>query len=166
MSDRRTVTVVVNGERRSGLAEPRTTLADFLRDELGLTGTHLGCEHGVCGACTVLLDGRSVRSCLMLAVQADGCTLRTVEGLAAEGGELHPIQEAFSAEHGLQCGFCTPGFLMSALELLSEVPKPSEEEIRSHLSGNLCRCTGYDHIVKAVLRAAEVMDGDRAAAHG
>ena len=163
MSERRTVTVEVNGERRSGSVEPRTTLADFLRDELGLTGTHLGCEHGVCGACTVLLDGRSVRSCLMLAVQADGCSLRTVEGLAAEGGQLHPIQEAFSAEHGLQCGFCTPGFLMSTVELLNEVPEPSEEQIRSHLSGNLCRCTGYHHIVKAVLRAAEVIRGDVAA---
>ena len=166
MSDRRAVTMEVNGERRTGLAEPRMTLADFLRDELGLTGTHLGCEHGVCGACTVLLDGRSVRSCLMLAVQADGCTLRTVEGLAGEDGELHPIQEAFSEEHGLQCGFCTPGFLMSVLELLTETPEPSEEEIRTHLSGNLCRCTGYHHIVKAVCRAAEVMSGDRAATLG
>ena len=160
MSERKTVTVEVNGEVRSGSAEPRTTLADFLRDELRLTGTHLGCEHGVCGACTVLLDGTSVRSCLMLAVQAEGRRITTVEGLAGEGGELHPIQEAFSVEHGLQCGFCTPGFLMSVLELLTETPRPSEEEIRRHLSGNICRCTGYQHIVNAVVRASETMSGD------
>lgn len=160
MSQRSTVTLEVNGETRSAAAEPRMTLADFLRDELRLTGTHLGCEHGVCGACTVLLDGVSVRSCLMLAVQADGRRVTTVEGLAGPGGELHPIQEAFSAEHGLQCGFCTPGFLMSVLELLTEMPQPTEDEIRGHLSGNLCRCTGYQHIVNAVVRAAEVMHGD------
>jgi aerobic-type carbon monoxide dehydrogenase small subunit (CoxS/CutS family) len=167
MSEHETVTIEVNGELRSGHAEARTTLADFLRDELGLTGTHLGCEHGVCGACTVLLEGTSVRSCLMLAVQADGRRLTTVEGLAGDDGELHPIQEAFSVEHGLQCGFCTPGFLMSVLELLADNPRPSDEEIRNHLSGNICRCTGYQHIVNAVCRASEAMSGDAVtAAHG
>lgn len=168
MSEQRRITVEVNTETRSGLAEPRLTLADFLRDELGLTGTHLGCEHGVCGACTVLLDGYSVRSCLMLAVQADGASIETVEGLASKDGELHPIQEAFSEAHGLQCGFCTPGFLMSVLELLTETPRPSEAEIRGHLSGNLCRCTGYQHIVNAVQHAAEVMSARDAPArpHG
>ena len=133
------------------------TLADFLRDELGLTGTHLGCEHGVCGACTIQLDGRTVRSCLMLAVQAEGAALTTVEGLASPDGPLHPIQEAFSEKHGLQCGFCTPGILMTVDELLREDPDPSEETIRSRLSGNICRCTGYQNIVKAVQRAAATM---------
>lgn len=147
------ITMTVNGETRSGQAEPRMTLADFLRDELRLTGTHLGCEHGVCGACTVLLEGSSVRSCLILAVQADGASIETVEGLA-QGDELHPIQEAFWAEHALQCGFCTPGFLMTAVELLRENPDPSEDEVRHAISGNLCRCTGYTNIVKAVRRAA------------
>jgi aerobic-type carbon monoxide dehydrogenase small subunit (CoxS/CutS family) len=156
---RREVTLVVNGERRSGPAEPRTTLADFLRDELGLTGTHLGCEHGVCGACTILLDGRSVRSCLMLAVQVEGRALSTVEGLAGADGTLHPIQEAFSEKHGLQCGFCTPGFLMAVQELLEEVPDPDDATIRSRLSGNLCRCTGYQNIVEAVRYAAELLRG-------
>jgi aerobic-type carbon monoxide dehydrogenase small subunit (CoxS/CutS family) len=146
----------VNGKDLRGSAEPRMTLADFLRDELGLTGTHLGCEHGVCGACTILLDGRSVRSCLMLAVQAEGAELTTVEGLALPDGPLHPIQEAFSEKHGLQCGFCTPGFLMSVLELLADVPDPDEAEIRSRLSGNICRCTGYQNIVEAVRYAAEL----------
>ncbi len=146
----------VNGEERRGVAEPRLTLADFLRDELGLTGTHLGCEHGVCGACTILLDGRSVRSCLLLAVQAEGHELTTVEGLAAPDGTLHPIQEAFSAKHGLQCGFCTPGFLMSVHELLADEPDPDEATIRSWLSGNICRCTGYQNIVEAVQYAAEL----------
>lgn len=133
------------------------TLADFLRDRLDLTGTHLGCEHGVCGACTVLVDGRSVRSCLMLAVQARGHDIATVEGLAAADGTLHPVQEAFSEEHGLQCGFCTPGFLMSVVELLEEDPDPSDEDIRIWLSGNLCRCTGYHNIVAAVRNAASRM---------
>ena len=146
----------VNGEELRGRAEPRMTLADFLRDELGLTGTHLGCEHGVCGACTILLDGRTVRSCLMLAVQAEGAALTTVEGLAAPDGSLHPIQEAFSEKHGLQCGFCTPGFLMTVDELLRDDPDPSEETIRSRLSGNICRCTGYQNIVEAVRHAAEL----------
>jgi aerobic-type carbon monoxide dehydrogenase small subunit (CoxS/CutS family) len=146
----------VNGVERRGRAEPRMTLADFLRDELGLTGTHLGCEHGVCGACTILLEGRSVRSCLMLAVQAEGVELTTVEGLALPDAPLHPIQEAFSEKHGLQCGFCTPGFLMSVHELLADVPDPDEAVIRSRLSGNICRCTGYQNIVEAVRYAAEL----------
>jgi carbon-monoxide dehydrogenase small subunit len=152
----------VNGEELRGRAEPRMTLADFLRDELGLTGTHLGCEHGVCGACTIQLDGRTVRSCLMLAVQAEGAALTTVEGLAPPDGPLHPIQEAFSEKHGLQCGFCTPGFLMTVEELLRDDPDPDEETIRSRLSGNICRCTGYQNIVEAVRHAA-VLSRDAAA---
>jgi carbon-monoxide dehydrogenase small subunit len=147
----------VNGEVRSASAEPRMTLADFLRDELGLTGTHLGCEHGVCGACTILVDGRTARSCLMLAVQAEGADVRTVEGLAPADGPLHPVQEAFSVKHGLQCGFCTPGFLMTVDELLRDDPDPDEATIRTALSGNLCRCTGYESIVEAVLYAAELL---------
>jgi aerobic-type carbon monoxide dehydrogenase small subunit (CoxS/CutS family) len=154
MAGRRELEVSVNGRTLRGQAEPRTTLADFLRDQLGLTGTHLGCEHGVCGACTILLDGRSVRSCLLLAVQAEGHELTTVEGLAAADGSLHPIQEAFWRHHALQCGFCTPGFLMSVCELLADDPAPTEQEIREHLSGNLCRCTGYQNIVEAVQAAA------------
>jgi carbon-monoxide dehydrogenase small subunit len=142
----------VNGRRERIDVEPRRTLADALRDDLGLTGTHLGCEQGVCGACTVLLDGEPVRSCLMLAVQADGSSLTTVEGLA--GDELHPLQQAFADCHGLQCGFCTPGFLISALHLLTENPDPSREQIRAGLSGNICRCTGYAGIVDAVRQAA------------
>jgi len=150
------VEVTVNGRRYRELVEPRLLLADLLRHRLGLTGTHVGCEHGVCGACTILLDGRTVRSCLMLAVQAEGHELRTVEGLAPAGEPLHPIQEAFSEKHGLQCGFCTPGFLMSVEELLRDDPDPSEETIRSRLSGNICRCTGYQNIVEAVRYAAEL----------
>jgi carbon-monoxide dehydrogenase small subunit len=149
------VSFSVNGGREQIDVEPRRTLADALRDDLGLTGTHLGCEQGVCGACTVLLDGEPVRSCLMLAVQADGSSLTTVEGLA--GDELHPLQQAFADCHGLQCGFCTPGFLISALHLLTENPDPSREEIRTGLSGNICRCTGYAGIVDAVGRAATVI---------
>ncbi|HZU15477.1 MAG TPA: (2Fe-2S)-binding protein [Candidatus Dormibacteraeota bacterium] len=149
----------VNGRWRSGRAEARTTLADFLREELGLTGTHLGCEHGVCGACTVLMDGATVRSCLIFAVQAEGHELETVEGMAAPDGSLHPIQEAFSLEHGLQCGFCTPGVLMSVRELLEENPEPTEQEIRTWLSGNLCRCTGYQNMVAAVRRASTMLRG-------
>jgi aerobic-type carbon monoxide dehydrogenase small subunit (CoxS/CutS family) len=151
----REIRLEVNGAQVEGRVEPRRTLADFLREDVGLTGTHLGCEHGVCGACTVLLDGRSVRSCLLLAVQADGHQVRTVEGLADADGTLHPVQEAFSEHHGLQCGFCTPGFLMAAVELLRDEPDPDEQEIREALSGNLCRCTGYVNIVKAVRAAAE-----------
>ena len=158
---KRTITITVNGEQRTGEAEPRLTLADFLRDELRLTGTHLGCEHGVCGACTILLDGSSVRSCLMFAVQADGAEIETVEGLA-RGEELHPLQEAFWAEHGLQCGFCTPGFLMTAVEFLRENPDPTEEEIRVAISGNLCRCTGYVNIIKAIRSAATAMAAEGA----
>ena len=156
MTDPIPITLTVNGRTYQGEAEPRTTLADFLRDELRLTGTHLGCEHGACGACTVLMDGRSVRSCLLFAVQAQGHELTTVEGLAS-GAQLHPIQQAFHEHHALQCGFCTPGFLMSVCELLEANPDPGEEEIRRWLSGNLCRCTGYQNIVEAVHAAASRM---------
>ncbi len=162
MAERRHVELIVNGDRREGWAEPRMTLADFLRDELGLTGTHLGCEHGACGACTILMDGRSVRSCLLLAVQAAGHELTTVEGLARPDGSLHPIQEAFSEAHALQCGFCTPGFLLSVVELLERHPDPDEETIRTWLSGNLCRCTGYVNIVAAVRLAAGRLRGEPA----
>ena len=151
------VSFSVNGGREQIDVEPRRTLADALRDDLDLTGTHLGCEQGVCGACTVLLDGEPVRSCLMLAVQADGSSLTTVEGLA--GDELHPLQQAFADCHGLQCGFCTPGFLISALHLLTENPDPSREEIRTGLSGNICRCAGYVGIVDAVRQAVIAVGG-------
>ena len=149
------VTVTVNGETVRRLVDPRMTAADFLRDVLELTGTHLGCEHGVCGACTVLLDGRSVRSCILYAPQLDGGEVTTVEGLSPASGQLHPIQEAFRECHGLQCGFCTPGFLLTVHEFLREVHGPGEEEIREAISGNLCRCTGYQGIVAAVKRADE-----------
>ena len=151
------VSFSINGHREQIDVEPRRTLADALRDDLGLTGTHLGCEQGVCGACTVLLDGEPVRSCLMLAVQADGSSLTTVEGLASESGDLHPLQQAFADCHGLQCGFCTPGFLISALHLLTENPDPTREDIRAGLSGNICRCTGYVGIVDAVRQAAAAL---------
>ena len=151
------VRLTVNGQAVEADVDPRTTLADFLRDRLGLTGTHLGCEHGVCGACTVLLDGRSVRSCLLFAVQTNGHDVTTVEGLARPDGSLHPIQQAFHEQHGLQCGFCTPGFLLTVRELLETNPDPSDDEIRSWLSGNLCRCTGYQNIVAAVHLAAQRM---------
>lgn len=147
------ITVTVNGRRISAVVEPRMTLADFLREELGLTGTKVGCEHGVCGSCTVLWDGAAVRSCLVLAAQADGATITTIEGLATDG-TLHPVQEAFWEAHALQCGFCTPGMVLTAVALLAENPHPSEEEIREALSGNLCRCTGYQNIVRAVQLAA------------
>jgi aerobic carbon-monoxide dehydrogenase small subunit len=150
----RTITIEVNGDVRTCTIEPRMTLADCLRHELGLTGTHLGCEHGVCGACTVLVDGVSARSCLMLAVQADGGTVRTIEGVAGKSGRLHPLQDAFHRLHGLQCGFCTPGMLMTLLEFLGETPDPTETEVRDAISGNLCRCTGYQSIVAAVMDAA------------
>ena len=150
----RKIAVTVNGRAHEREVEPRLLLSDFLRHELGLTGTHVGCEHGVCGACTILFDGEPVRSCIMLAVQADGHALTTVEGLTPAGG-LHPLQEAFWECHGLQCGFCTPGFLMTLVPFLEANPDPSEEEIRQALSGNLCRCTGYQHIVDAVKLAAE-----------
>ena len=152
------VSFSVNGCREQIDVEPRRTLADALREDLGLTGTHLGCEQGVCGACTVLLDGEPVRSCLMLAVQADGSSLTTVEGLASERGDLHPLQQAFADCHGLQCGFCTPGFLISALHLLTENRHPTREEIRAGLSGNICRCTGYAGIVDAVRLAAAALE--------
>lgn len=150
MAKKQPIRLRVNGEVREGNAEARMTLVDFLRDELGLTGTHVGCEHGVCGACTILMEGRSVRSCLLFAVQAEGASLETVEGLTPDGSDLHPVQEAFGRSHALQCGFCTPGFLMTVLEYLSEDSEPSEKEIRERLSGNLCRCTGYQGIVEAV----------------
>ena len=153
MAEARLVRLTVNGAALEGLVEPRMTLADFLRGELGLVGTHVGCEHGVCGACTVLLNGRTVRACLMLAVQADGAQLMTVEGLD-EDGRLHPIQQAFLEEHGLQCGFCTPGFLLTVYELLESSPDPSEDEIMDALSGQICRCTGYQPILAAVRLAA------------
>ncbi len=145
----------INGEPHSGAAEPRMLLSDFLRHTLGLTGTHVGCEQGVCGACTILLDGEPTRSCLTFAVQANGHELETVEGLA-RNGDLDPIQEAFRVEHGLQCGFCTPGFLLSTKALLAENPEPSVEEIRDYMSGNVCRCTGYQGIVAAVQTAVEL----------
>ena len=153
--DRSLVTIRANGVTLSAEADVRMTLADFLRDRLGLTGTHLGCEHGVCGSCTVLLDGRSVRSCLMLAVQADGADIETVEGLTTPEGGLHPIQEAFARHHALQCGFCTPGLLMTVKEYLAEKPAGGEAEVRERLSGNLCRCTGYQNIVAAVSELVE-----------
>ena len=153
---KRRVSLTVNGQSYDGDVEPRTTLVDFLRIDCGLTGTHVGCEHGVCGACTVLMDGEAVHSCIMLALQADGASLTTVEGLAREG-ELHPIQQAFADCHGLQCGFCTPGFLMSVCELLAAHPDPSDDEIKDALGGNVCRCTGYQQIMNAVRLAAERM---------
>ncbi|GMR09192.1 MAG: (2Fe-2S)-binding protein [Anaerolineae bacterium] len=149
------VAFTINGQAHRGEVEPRMLLSDYLRHELGLTGTHVGCEHGVCGACTVLLDGQPVRSCLMLAVQADGHEVSTVEGLASSPEDLHPLQQAFWEAHGLQCGFCTPGFLMTLLPFLEENPQPTEMEIREAISGNLCRCTGYQNIVEAALLAAE-----------
>ncbi len=155
MSDTRTIAVTVNGTRYEETVPVRLTLADFLRHQLGLTGTHLGCEHGVCGACTILLDGRSARSCLMLAVQADGHEILTVEGIAPSADVLHPLQEAFRDNHGLQCGFCTPGILTTLIELLRDNPDPTEEEVRIGISGNLCRCTGYQNIVIAALDAAK-----------
>jgi len=149
MDTERTIELTVNGSSHSRSVPVRRTLSEFIRDDLGLTGTHVGCEHGVCGTCTVLLNGQTVRACLMLAVQADGAEIMTVEGLAVEG-ELHPIQEAFRQEHGLQCGFCTSGFLMTVHEFLSHNKGASQDEIRHAISGNICRCTGYQNIVKAV----------------
>ena len=155
MSASRAISVTVNGTRREAEVPVRLTLADFLRHTLELTGTHLGCEHGVCGACTVLLDGRAVRSCLLLAVQANGREVTTIEGLAPQAGGLHPLQEAFREHHGLQCGFCTPGMLTTLVEFLRENPDPTPEEVRVAISGNLCRCTGYQGIVDAALAAAK-----------
>ena len=156
MAARVRVALKVNGVRREDEVEPRLLLVHFLRENLGLTGTHVGCDTTNCGACTVLMEGRAVKSCTVLAVQADGRDILTVEGLAKEDG-LHPVQEAFVAEHGLQCGFCTPGMLMSAHALLEENPRPTEEEIREGISGNICRCTGYAKIVESVHRAARSM---------
>ena len=156
MPVRQRISVSVNDRSHEAEVEPRLLLSDFLRHEAGLTGTHVGCEHGVCGACTVLLEGEAVRSCLMLAVQAEGREIRTVEGLAPGPEELHPLQEAFWEAHGLQCGFCTAGILMTLVPFLEENPDPSEEEIRHALSGNLCRCTGYQHIVDAVQLAVRM----------
>ncbi len=163
MSDTRQIAVTVNGMRYEEIVPVRVTLADFLRHQLGLTGTHLGCEHGVCGACTILLDGRSARSCLMLAVQADGHEILTVEGIAPNADTLHPLQEAFRDNHGLQCGFCTPGILTTLIELLRDNPDPTEEEVRIGISGNLCRCTGYQNIVIAALDAAKRLRGSSGA---
>jgi aerobic-type carbon monoxide dehydrogenase small subunit (CoxS/CutS family) len=157
LSQPRPVTLSVNGATRSGVVEPRTHLADFLRGTLQLTGTHVGCEHGVCGACTVIVDGVSARSCLMLAVQGEGCSVTTIEGLAAQDGTPNALQQAFHELHGLQCGFCTPGILMSLTELLRDNPDPDEATVRDVLSGHLCRCTGYQNIVAAALRAAQII---------
>lgn len=151
------LTLTVNGQTYTREVESRLLLSDFLRHDLGLSGTHVGCEQGVCGACTILFDGAPARACLMLAVQAAGHTLTTVEGLASDPAQLHPLQQAFQEAHGLQCGFCTPGFLMTIVPFLQENPHPTEQEIREAISGNLCRCTGYQNIVTAVQLAAEKM---------
>ena len=160
MTDKRTITVSVNGTKRTKEVPVRITLADFIRYELGLTGTHLGCEHGVCGACTILLDGHSARSCLMLAVQAEGAKVTTVEGLSSDEA-LSPLQAAFRKHHALQCGFCTPGMLTTLLEFLRDNPDPTEREVRVAISGNLCRCTGYQGIVLAALDAAKRLKAAR-----
>ena len=157
---RHEVHFILNGEEVAGHAEPRMLLTDFLRYEIGATGTHVGCEHGICGACTVRIDGRAVRSCLYLAVQANGRRIDTIEGLAGADGALSPLQEAFHRNFALQCGFCTAGFLMTLSEFLERNPDPTEAEVREALSGNLCRCTGYHEIVQAALEAAAVMRGD------
>ena len=149
------IKMTVNGREYAGRVEPRLTLADFLRGDLNLTGTHLGCEHGVCGACTILLNGEAVRSCLLLAVQADGADLMTVEGLA-QGDQLHPLQLAFQENHALQCGFCTPGFLMTAYAFLKDTPNPTQEQVRQGISGNICRCTGYAPIIQAIVKTGTV----------
>ena len=149
------IKMTVNGREYEGRVEPRLTLADFLRGDLNLTGTHLGCEHGVCGACTILLNGEAVRSCLLLAVQADGADLMTVEGLA-QGDQLHPLQLAFQENHALQCGFCTPGFLMTAYAFLKDTPNPTQERVRQGISGNICRCTGYAPIIQAIVKTGTV----------
>ena len=163
-TETRKVTLKVNGVPHTREAPVRMLLSDFLRHELRLTGTHVGCEHGVCGACTVLVDGRSARSCLILAVQADGCEVLTIEGIARPDGTLHPLQDALSRHQALQCGFCTPGMLTTLMELLADNPSPTEEDVKITISGNLCRCTGYDGIVKATLDAAAVLRGEKAPA--
>jgi aerobic-type carbon monoxide dehydrogenase small subunit (CoxS/CutS family) len=156
MSEAREIRLTVNGKSYQGRCEPRKLLVDFVREDLGLTGTHIGCEHGICGACTILFNGEAARSCLMFAVQAEGAELLTVEGLA-KGDEYHPLQQAFHEHHALQCGYCTPGMLIAALDFLATNPAPTEDEIREGISSVLCRCTGYVNIVKAVAAAAEVM---------
>ena len=156
MADSRRIAVNVNGVDYERWVEPRRLLVDFLRNDLELVGTHIGCEHGICGSCTVLFNGRAVRSCLMFAVQADGADIMTVEGLA-DATKLHPLQQAFREKHGLQCGFCTPGMLMTAYEFLNENPNPSEEDVRKNMSGVLCRCTGYKQVVDSVMEAAQQM---------
>ena len=161
MPETREINLSVNGVQHTAVVEPRMTLADFVRQQLKLTGTHLGCEHGVCGACTVLLDGEAVRSCIMLAVQAEGAEVTTVEGLADDEGAMHPVQEAFTQNHALQCGFCTPGFLTTIVEFLEKNPDPTREEAREAVSGNICRCTGYSGIVEATLAAAEKLRQER-----
>ena len=153
----RDINVTVNGVAHASRVEPRLLLSDYIRHDLGLTGTHVGCEHGVCGACTVLFDGQPMRSCLILAVQADGHQVRTVEGISPGPDQMHPLQEAFWTKHALQCGFCTPGFLITLLPFLESNPDPTAAEVRDAISGNLCRCTGYQHIVEAVLLAADRM---------
>ena len=163
MGETRKISVTINGKKYEEEVEVRFHLADFIRQQLGLTGTHLGCEHGVCGACTILLNGQSARSCLMLAVQADGQEILTIEGIAPSEDELHPLQEAFRDNHGLQCGFCTPGMLTTLLEFLEENPDPTEDEVRIAISGNLCRCTGYQGIVAAALDAAKRLQAEKAA---
>jgi aerobic-type carbon monoxide dehydrogenase small subunit (CoxS/CutS family) len=165
MPTRRNIRLTVNGKPYEAVVEPRTTLVDLLRGELALTGTHVGCEHGVCGACTILWNGKAVRSCIMLAVQADGADLMTVEGLAHDG-QLHPIQQAFMEEHGLQCGFCTPGFLISVYELLGRNSNPTDDEIKETLGGHICRCTGYQPIVKAVRTAAQKLQSSSSSPPG
>ena len=155
MIENQRITLTVNGQAYEREVEPRLLLSDFIRHDLGLSGTHVGCEHGVCGACTILFDGQPIRSCLTLAVQANGHALNTVEGLAPGAAELHPLQQAFQDAHGLQCGFCTPGILMTLLPFLQENPHPTESEVREAISGNLCRCTGYQKIVEAALLAAD-----------
>ena len=161
--DEHTIVVMVNGQRHEATVSGRMTLVDFLRHQLGLTGTHVGCEHGVCGACTVLFDGRAARACLMFAVQADEHEVMTIEGIATGGEDLHPLQGAFRDHHGLQCGFCTPGILITLLEFLQNNPSPTEEEARDAISGNLCRCTGYQGIVAATLDAADRLRGRKEA---
>jgi aerobic carbon-monoxide dehydrogenase small subunit len=163
MSETRQITLTVNNKKYTETVPVRVTLADFLRHQLGLTGTHLGCEHGVCGACTILFDGHSARSCLMLAVQTDGHEIVTIEGIAPDDKTLHPLQEAFRDNHGLQCGFCTPGILTTLIELLRDNPSPTEQEVRIAISGNLCRCTGYQNIVVAALDAAARLRGQKPA---
>ena len=160
-----TVSFTLNGNSVSAQVENRTLLVDLIRDQLGHTGTHIGCDTSQCGACVIHVNGRSVKSCTMLAVQAAGANLLTIEGVAPEGSPLHPLQAAFREQHGLQCGYCTPGMIMSALDLIDQNPEPSESEIRAWLEGNLCRCTGYDGIVKAVRAGAEAMQSDAVASH-